>query len=383
MDTLELLSRLVSIPSVNPRCIKGRDDLSGEGRIADFLEKFAADNGIASVRVEPVAGRPSVLLELPAKNGDPGAPLLACFAHTDTVWIPEMPEPFKVECDENGCCRGLGVTDDKGSLAAALLAITELKRRGGANCRFAVACTSDEESGFLGVESLLPDRLAPDAAIVMEGTCLDIVTAHKGTVRWKITTRGVSVHSSLVPEGDNAICKAARIVLALERLGEELIGRPRHRRLRFPTLSVGTINGGTQPNSVPDRCEIMIDRRLLPHETVAEAEAEVRRALKGTADFELSEPTLYSAPFEIDEDAPFVRDMLEEARRVKPSAEIRGLYCSTEAGNTGGFGIPSVVFGPGDVSCAHSLREHIFLPEIEQAADILIHTAEHFCRKSL
>lgn len=224
-----------------------------------------------------------------------------------------MPEPFRVTRGEDGSFRGLGVTDDKGSLAAALLAITELKRRGGTQCRFAVACTSDEESGFLGVESILPEILSPDAAIVMEGTCLDIVTAHKGTVRWKITTRGVSVHSSLVPQGENAIYKAARIVLALEELGKELIGRPQHKRLRFPTLSVGTIHGGTQPNSVPDRCEIMIDRRLLPTEHVSEAEAEIRRALEGVADFELSEPTLYSAAFEIEEDAPFVREMLEEA----------------------------------------------------------------------
>lgn len=380
MDTLELLKRLVSIPSVNPRCIRDRQELSGEGRMADFLCGFAKEHGIRARRVEPVAGRPSVILELPAENGDPKAPLLACFAHTDTVWIPEMPEPFRVTRGEDGSFRGLGVTDDKGSLAAALLAIAELKRRGGTQCRFAVACTSDEESGFLGVESILPEILSPDAAIVMEGTCLDIVTAHKGTVRWKITTRGVSVHSSLVPQGENAIYKAARIVLALEELGKELIGRPQHKRLRFPTLSVGTIHGGTQPNSVPDRCEIMIDRRLLPTEHVSEAEAEIRRALEGVADFELSEPTLYSAAFEIDEDAPFVRAMLEETRRVKPAAGIRGLYCSTEAGNTGGFRIPSVVFGPGDVACAHSLREHIFLPEIEQAATVLVHMAERFGR---
>ncbi len=379
METLELLTQLVAIPSINPRCIRHRDDLAGESRIADYLGRFAANHQIKSTRVEPVPGRPTVILEIPAKNGDPNAPLLACFAHTDTVWVPEMPDPFQVTLRDDGFYHGLGVTDDKGSLAAALLALIELNRRGGANCRFAVACTSDEEAGFLGVESILPAALKPDAAIVMEGTCLDVVTAHKGTVRWKITTRGTSVHSSLVPEGDNAIYKVARLVLALKSFAEELFARPQHKRLRFPTLSVGTISGGTQPNSVPDYCEIMIDRRLLPHETVAQATKEVCEAMNGVADYEISEPTLYSAPFEIEEDAPFVRLMLDEARKVKPQAEIRGLYCSTEAGNTGGFGIPSVVFGPGDVACAHSVSERIDPSEIDKAVTIIINAAEQFC----
>lgn len=378
MDTLDLLKKLVALPSVNPRCIRHRDDLTGETRVADFLCALAAENGIEARRIETVAGRPTVIWDLPADNGDPGAPLLACFAHIDTVWVPEMPDPFHVRLEDDGFYHGLGVTDDKGSLTAALLAALELKKRGGAPCRFAVACTSDEESGFIGAESILTEHLNPDAAIVMEGTSLDVVTAHKGTVRWRVATRGVSVHSSLVPAGENAIYKAARAVLALEKLSAELIARPQHRILKFPTLSVGTINGGTQANSVPDFCEILIDRRLLPHETPEQAKAEICAALDGVVDYEISERIMYSAPFEIDGNAPFVRRMLGEARKFKPDAAIRGLYCSTEAGNTGGFRIPSVVFGPGDVACAHSVRERIDLAEIDKAVQIIVNTAENF-----
>ena len=123
MDTLELLKELVAIPSVNPRCIRHCDDLAGEARIADYLCSLACRHGIRQRRVEPVAGRPTVVLELPAKDGNPEAPLLACFAHTDTVGVPEMPDPFRVTLQEDGCYHGLGVTDDKGSLAAALLAL--------------------------------------------------------------------------------------------------------------------------------------------------------------------------------------------------------------------------------------------------------------------
>ena len=113
MDTLDLLKKLVALPSVNPRCIRHRDDLTGETRVADFLCALAAENGIEARRIETVAGRPTVIWDLPADNGDPGAPLLACFAHIDTVWVPEMPDPFRVRLEDDGFYHGLGVTDDK------------------------------------------------------------------------------------------------------------------------------------------------------------------------------------------------------------------------------------------------------------------------------
>ena len=65
MDTLDLLKKLVALPSVNPRCIRHRDDLTGETRVADFLCALAAENGIEARRIETVAGRPTVIWDLP------------------------------------------------------------------------------------------------------------------------------------------------------------------------------------------------------------------------------------------------------------------------------------------------------------------------------
>ena len=371
MNTLELLRKLVAIPSVNPHCIKNHPELAGEKRIADFIEQLARSRGIRTTRIESEPGRPTLLLELPAKHNAADAPLLVCFAHTDTVWIPDLPSPFEITETEDGFWHGLGITDDKASLAAALLSLFDLQHWGGAPCRFMVACTCDEETGFAGIRSILPDRIRPDAAIVMEGTRLDVVTAHKGTVRWRITSRGVSVHSSLVPQGENAIYKSAKLLLAIEQFSGRLTGRSPHKRLSHPTVNVGMIQGGTQPNSVPDRCEFVIDRRLLPGETVKQAENELREALSGSGDYELSEPTFFTPPFEIDEQHPFAALMLRAARKIKPEACFRGLSCSTEAGSTAAFGIPSVVFGPGDVGTAHSIHERIQPDEIDRAVRII------------
>ncbi len=378
INTLELLRKLVAIPSVNPHCLKDHPELAGEKRIVDFIERLAHDRGIRTTRIESAPGRPTLLLELPAKNNAPDAPLLACFAHTDTVWVPNLHSPFQITETEDGFWHGLGITDDKASLAAALLSLFALQDMGGASCRFMVACTCDEETGFLGIDSILPDRIRPDAAIVMEGTLLDVVTAHKGTVRWTITSRGVSVHSSLVPQGENAIYKSARLVLAAEEFSRALLLRSSHKRLSHPTVNVGLIQGGTQPNSVPDRCEFVIDRRLLPGETVEQAEHELRDALSGYGDYKLSEPTFFTAPFEIDEQHPFAALMLESARKIKPAACFRGLSCSTEAGSTAAYGIPTVVFGPGDVRTAHSVHECLLPEEIDSAVAIITSVAHSF-----
>ena len=165
MNTLELLRKLVAIPSVNPHCIKSHPELAGEKRIADFIEHLAHSRGIRTSRIESEPGRPTLLLELPAKNNAPDAPLLACFAHTDTVWVPNLPSPFEITQTGDGFYYGLGVTDDKASLAAALFSLFALQEQGGAPCRFTVVCTCDEEAGFAGIDSILPDRIRPDAAM--------------------------------------------------------------------------------------------------------------------------------------------------------------------------------------------------------------------------
>ena len=134
-----------------------------------------------------------------------------------------------------------------------------------------MACTVDEESTFLGVQRLAKTdlragRTGPLQIVVAEPTGLNIVNAHKGVARWVVHTRGKSCHSSRPEQGVNAIYQMAQVLVAVEAYATKLGTSANDERLGPPTLSVGRIEGGLSVNTVPDRCQIEIDRRLLPDE---------------------------------------------------------------------------------------------------------------------
>ncbi len=116
-----------------------------------------------------------------------------------------------------------------------------------------------------GNDSLIPRQ--PDACIVAEPTSLDVVVAHKGVVRWRCHTLGRAAHSSRPEHGENAIFAMADVLRALQTYQADVAPRlGEHPLCGHPTLSVGVISGGLSVNTVPDRCTIEIDRRLLPAE---------------------------------------------------------------------------------------------------------------------
>ena len=134
-------------------------------------------------------------------------------AHMDTVWPGDMQNPFELK-EANGCLYGLGTSDDKGPLAAALIAMEELHARK-LTVRFQVLATCDEEYGLCGITHMIPAHTRPALHIISEPTELKLVTAHKGSCRFTVKTHGISAHSSLVPQGENAIYKAVHLITAL------------------------------------------------------------------------------------------------------------------------------------------------------------------------
>jgi len=162
------------------------------------------------------------------------------------------------------------------------------------------------------------------------------------------------------------------LALTMESHCSELMKGPRHQSLGTATLNVGVIKGGTQANSVPDLCSFTMERRLLPGEDIKSAEASIRKALEATGEpFELSDAYSGVEAFEIHREHPWVSIVLEEARKFKPNAKIDSMMCATEAAQTGLCGIPTVVFGPGSLSTAHSKDERVAPEEILKAADAL------------
>jgi acetylornithine deacetylase len=165
----------------------------------------------------------------------------------------------------------------------------------------------------------------------------------------------------------------ARVLEVLERYAQKLRQWKSHPTLGCATLNVGTVRGGTAVNIVPDSCEIQIDRRLLPGETPSTALDACRAAiLSGLGeDFPVAfDPPWLSEPaLDTPNDSPAVQAVIAAVASVLGSARTCGVPYGTNAATLSEGGIPSVVFGPGDISQAHTEDEWIDIEEIEKAAE--------------
>jgi acetylornithine deacetylase/succinyl-diaminopimelate desuccinylase-like protein len=372
-----LLRDLVALPSVNPVFSQAPSDITGEERVASFLQCWARDNNIQAQRFEAARGRPCVLLSTGPKKG----PTLLVSAHMDTVWT-EMEAPFSLRETEH-FWHGLGAVDDKGPLVSALCALRKLNGMD-ISLRFVVLATCDEEFGLLGIRHIIPAHIRPDGVIIAEPTNLRIVTAHKGYNRFTIRTTGRLAHSSLVPAGVNAIYKAAELVAALQSYAAKLLHAPPHPLLGTNTLNVGVIQGGTQPNVVPDTCTLTFDFRSLPGETPASIRKHVQLALsRCDADYTIIEEANEAPPLDTSPDIPMLKHLQSTLSAAGVDAKPYGVPFTTESFRPAECGIPTIVFGPGDIAVAHSIDEKIEKKQLMQAIDLLVSlVANHDWNKS-
>jgi acetylornithine deacetylase len=364
-----LLAGLVALPSVNPSADGAEPGGSGEALVAGFLADFWAGCGVDAERRDVFPGRPNLV----AMAEVPGTAPLLLEAHMDTVPPdPADPGPSAPRL-EAGRLHGRGACDDKASLAAMAHAVASAVREGSLARTVIMAATADEEHSFAGAAALIAGGLDAAEAVVGEPTALRVVIAHKGAVRWRIGVRGRAAHSSAPEQGDNAIYRMARLVAAVEEYGRRLQSRPPHPLVGGPTVSVGTIRGGSAVNVVPDYCEITVDRRTLPGEDLAAVEAELEAFLAWRlgADFPfeaeafLRDPALEAGPNEA-----LARRLVAAAEPVIGSAEMVGGLYGTNASKYAAAGIPSVVFGPGDPAQCHAADEWVELAQVEAAAEV-------------
>ncbi|MEI8043558.1 MAG: M20 family metallopeptidase [Verrucomicrobiota bacterium] len=372
--TEKLLRELIALPSVNPAFLPADDPRAGEQRVADFLAATAAQAGL-DVEFQPVApGRSNLLARLSPRGKVRQRLLLA--PHMDTV---NAADGQFVPVKRGGRLHGRGACDTKGSVAAMLTALCELAGAGQrpADTEIVFAALVDEEHGQAGSRALVAGGLRASLAIVGEPTCLQVVSAHKGTLWMKLETRGKSAHGSWPELGRNAVHEMARVVDLLETTYARELRRRRHPLLGCATVSVGAIRGGTQPNIVPDRCTILIDRRTLPGETEAgvrrELDAVLRR--KNLAVAYVHDKLPHCPPMETDPRLPLVARFLNSVGQRK-AAGVR-YFC--DASVLGHGGIPSVVFGPGDIAQAHTADEWISLSSLERGKDLLLQFLQSFC----
>lgn len=375
----QLLAELVKRPSVNPM---GRTDIDPEtvfeSRVTAFLEHELRNIGCEFRRQPVVDGRENVIATYTPPHPAPFHVLFE--AHQDTVPVDGMVvEPFAPKI-EGGKLYGRGSCDVKAGVAVMLTALARLvKEKPAGSAKLTVAFTVDEENGGLGVSELMRSGFHADCAIVAEPTLLNIVNAHKGVARWRLETAGRACHSSRPDEGVSAVYRMAKLLVGVERYAKELQARPPHPVLGPRTTSVGRVTGGVSPNTVPDFCRADIDRRLLPGETFESATADLDTFLRALPDvdfpFTVSKASPGCTPLDPAQSVELVKRFGATIDSVVGKHTVHSVPFGTDASRVAVAGVPTVVFGPGDIAQAHTKDEWIDLSQLEPAAEILFRFA--------
>ena len=193
-------------------------------------------------------------------------PKIGFLGHTDTVSYTEgwQTNPFELTL-KDGKLYGLGVCDMKSGIAAILDAVKDSKIKNGIKLYF----TYDEEIGFGGVYNIIKnEENFPEIMIFGEPTNNEILTGSKGILEFEIDFFGVKAHASNPIKGKNANMMAVKLLIELEKFYEDIIKKEENESFEIPytTMNVGTINGGTDKNSVSDFCKITLDFRAIKKE---------------------------------------------------------------------------------------------------------------------
>ena len=313
---------------------------------------------------------------------------LVLSGHTDVVPVDGQAwtsEPFTATI-RGDKLYGRGACDMKGFIACALTLLpkaVELSNSGHLSRPLHLALSFDEEVGCLGAPLILADLKArgitPDYCIVGEPTNMAMVVAHKGIAVYRCRVHGKSAHSSLTATGVNAISYASRLIGYVDTLAEEISHRDDNDALfdvPYSTLSVGTIQGGTATNIVPNLCEFTFDYRNLPHMTqddillpiqakVAELSAQMQARAADTG-IELMQEE--SVPAMTDDESSELQALI--AALTGDSKRHKVAY-ATEGGQFTNSGIPTIICGPGSIEQAHKADEYVELIEIEHCDSFL------------
>ena len=394
LDLVATLCDLVRLPSVNPMGRPVSGDFYYEHRVTDYLQELFQRLDVPWHRQQVAPLRDNIVARLDgAVPPEQGGPLLMLEAHQDTVPVDGMIIPPWTPEVRDGRVWGRGSCDIKGGMASMLWAFSRLiDERPAGMPTIIMACSVNEEHGFYGARELAelwksPDPGAliprtPDAVVVAEPTLLNVVVAHKGTVRWRCRTSGRAAHSSRPEQGDNAIYHMARVVAALESYARDVAPTlTRHRLVGAPTLSVGVVAGGISVNTVPDDCYIEIDRRVIPGEDPYEARAKVidyiAQHIPAGTPMKHEDPFIAGRGLSDDHNGTLAEKLGAVAQRSGGGLP-QGVPYGTNAPAYAAAGAPTVVFGPGSIDQAHTCDEWVEVSQLVAAGEILYDFARSY-----
>jgi acetylornithine deacetylase len=370
MDVVTLLSHLVSIPSVNPNLHK---DSSGEKDIAAFIADYLQHGGL-QVHLEEVApNRPNVIA---IAKGSSGGKSLLLNAHTDTVGIVGMREPFGGNA-ENNKLFGRGALDMKAGLAAAMVATMSAKKM---NLKGDVILTAviDEEHSSLGTEVVMQNYHA-DAAIVTEPSWMNLCTAHRGFAVFEIEVYGKAAHTSQQHLGVNAVTQSAKLLAEIALFDNHLRQKEKHPLLEYGSLQATLIQGGQELFTSPALCKLSVERRTLTHETKESVEKDIQDMLQklssSDSDFKaICKTLLYRDAYEVSENEVIV----QLAKKYLPDASITGAPYWMDSALIGARGIPTLVLGPGGGGM-HQSEEWVNVNDVKKLTGVLVNIIQDFC----
>jgi succinyl-diaminopimelate desuccinylase len=369
IDPVGLTRSLVSFDTTNA---PGR-----ERACAQYIGKLLEDNGLQVSLHEFDNMRTSLVAH---SNGDGRLPI--CFTgHIDTVPLGNVQwsvDPFAGEI-QGDRIYGIGATDMKGGVAAMITAVIAVAKISKNKAPVTVVLTAGEESGAQGAAFLsgLGHVLGKAGALVVgEPTSNYPLLAHKGALWIEAMTSGVAAHGSMPDRGVNAIYKA---VQAVQQLQKFIFQEPEDMLLGKPTLNVGTIKGGNNFNSVPDRTVVGIDIRSVPGQSHEAIMADLQSCMGREVILKkiMDVAGIYTAP-----ENPWIQQVFEIMSGLLGERPVpKGVNYFTDASIlTPALGnIPTVILGPGEPQMAHKTDEYCRIPRIQQAVQAYIEIARRWC----
>ena len=391
-DECAFLAEIVKVPSDNPP----GDCAPSARRVNELLAALGLE-----VEVHPVpqeAARANGMISatnlVVRQRFGAGGPVVALNAHGDVVppgagWTHD---PYGAEIVNDPMhgptMYGRGVAVSKSDFATytfALLALRELAATGAAlNGALELQLTWDEEAGGeIGPRWLLDQGLSQATLAISAGFSYAVTTAHNGCLHLEVIVHGKQGHAAMPERGVDAIAAATQILSALYASRDALKTRKSQTPgINHPTLNVGLIEGGINTNVVPDRVSFRIDRRIIPEESPAAAEAELRALIEAAA---AQIPGITIEIRRILLSLPLVKlpgaDKLIHALQTRGKeffgAKIaeHGVPIYTDARHYTTAGIPAVLYGAGPRTLAeangHAADENLRLEDLRRATKVV------------
>ena len=376
-ELLAMIAQLIGTPSVSS-VTPGLDQ--GNRAVIDLLAGWLDAAGF-EVDVMPLADEPDRANLIATLGRGPGGLVLS--GHTDTVpWDDGdwQHDPFALT-EADGRLYGLGTADMKAVLGLAIEALRDIRPL---DLRepVIILATADEETSMAGARALVErDALHARHALIGEPTGMRPVRMHKGMMMEAIRLHGHAGHSSDPALGNSALEAMHRVITALLAWRQELQDSWRDPLFTVPapTLNLGHIHGGDNPNRICAECELHIDLRPLPGMDIDELRSMIHRkvneALRGSGIRAGFESLFEGVPaMATDSDTPIVR-IAEQLTGHAAEAVAFG----TEAPYLQQLGIQPVVLGPGDIAQAHQPDEYLALERLQPTVDLLRRLVKSVC----